>query len=307
MANFQACRKESGGDLGFRQRWGTASGAPHLSKCPVPEVDGCSIRLQPAALAGQGVAAVEPTIAVGEAYQAQQAGLLRNALEAIHRYSPEVYQQIRDNVRLIALKPHRSSEYTNVSLSELPGAMMLTVVNHPLVMADRIIHEFHHHRLFSIEDGDPLLELSNGPGQRLTRYYSPWRDDPRPIRGLLHGLYVFIAVGRFWQAVYEAAGGSADQPYVVDQLLRIGKQLTLAHDVLASNAPFTPIGEGVFAQMTSDIAALHERMRGAGLPDDAPALVLTEAGDMQPQLSITTRRPLTVAETIEEHIARFEG
>ncbi len=281
-------------------------GAPRLSMCPVLDTGGCSIRLQPAALAGLGLAAVEPTIVAGDDYQREHASLIREALEAIRRYSPETFEQVRDNIRLIALKPHRGNQYTNVSISELPGAMMLTVVNHPLAMADRIIHEFHHHRLFSIEDGDPLLEPNTSPGERLARYYSPWRDDPRPIRGLLHGLYVFIAVGRFWQAIFEAADRSADQPYVVDQLLRIGKQLTLAHDILASNARFTPIGEGAFAQITTDVAALHERMRSAGLPDDAPALELTDAGHIQSQLSSTTNRPLTVAEAIDEHIARFE-
>lgn len=282
-------------------------GAPRQLECPVLTVGGCSIRLQPAALAGLGVAAIEPTIAAGNDYQARHAGLIREALEAIRRYTPDIFQQVRDNVSVIALKPPQGNQYTNVSISELPGAMMLTVVNHPLVMADRIIHETHHHRLFSIEDGDALLEPNTTLGQRLARYYSPWRDDPRPIRGLLHGLYVYIAVGRFWQAVYEAADRPADRPYVVDQLLRIGKQLTLAHDVLASNARFMPIGEGAFAQMTADIAELHDRMRRSGLPDDAPALSLTDSGELLPQLSPTTNRPLSVAEAIDEHIARFEN
>ncbi len=115
------------------------------------------------------------------------------------------------------------------------------------------------------------------------------------IRGryadLLHGMYVYIAVGRFWQAVYEAADRPADRPYVVEQLLRIGKQLTLAHDVLASNARFTPIGEGAFGQMTADIAALHERMRLAALAgrcsrasDDGrrPCQAATEFGERPP-------------------------
>lgn len=31
------------------------------------------------------------------------------------------------------------------------------------------------------------------------RFYAPWRDDPRPLRGMLHGLYAFTGVARFWR------------------------------------------------------------------------------------------------------------
>ena len=286
---------------------GHAPAAADAPRPPVLDVGGASIRLDPAALAGLGVSAVEPAIAAGREYQVQHANLITDARGAIQQYTPEIFAQVRDQVRVVALKPSRDGEYSNVSISELPGAMLLTVVEHPLVMADRIIHEFHHHRLFSIEDGDPLLESGTTRGQRLARYYSPWRDDPRPIRGILHGTYVFVAVGRFWLAVYEAGDRPADRPYMLDQLLKIGKQLALAQDVLASNARFTPIGEGAFEQLTADIAALHQRMQQAGLPEDTPALRVTDAGEFLPQTSVVTGRPLSVAEAIDEHIARFES
>ncbi|MEG3626701.1 HEXXH motif domain-containing protein [Streptomyces poriticola] len=31
------------------------------------------------------------------------------------------------------------------------------------------------------------------------RCYAPWRDDPRPLRGMLHGVYAFTGVARFWR------------------------------------------------------------------------------------------------------------
>ncbi|MFB7335967.1 HEXXH motif-containing putative peptide modification protein [Streptomyces adustus] len=31
------------------------------------------------------------------------------------------------------------------------------------------------------------------------RFYVPWRDDPRPLRGVLHGVYAFTGVARFWR------------------------------------------------------------------------------------------------------------
>ena len=54
-------------------------GSPRLHACPHLEDGGCSIRLQPGALAGLAVLSVKPQPPPGPGFQAQHAGLIGDA------------------------------------------------------------------------------------------------------------------------------------------------------------------------------------------------------------------------------------
>jgi hypothetical protein len=41
------------------------------------------------------------------------------------------------------------------------------------------------------------------------RYYVPWRDDPRPISGLLQGAYAYLGVTGFWRTRRQPDGDPA--------------------------------------------------------------------------------------------------
>lgn len=285
------------------ERWlELAKSGGTLCSAPIVEHAGCRFRIQPLALARLGLPSVNAVLAEGDDYARRHTELLRGALAAIEHYVPEVFAQISGTIRIVGLKSS-SGDFTNVSFSELPGAMLLSVIDHPLVMADRIIHEFHHNRLFHIEDSGSLFD-SNSPTEE--RFYSPWRDDARPLKGILHGLYVYIAVGRFWLTVHGEGGlSNADRALVTDQLLRIGRQLMFARDELARHARFTPPGEGLFAQLRVDVEKLNARIAEAGLPSDAPAVEVRDDGAIESQCCDRTGEPLTVAAAIEGHRRRF--
>jgi HEXXH motif-containing protein len=269
-----------------------------LIRSPVVEHAGCRLRLQSQALAGLGLKSVDAVLCEGEAYSRRYSELLRNALAAIERFTPDIFEQISGTIRIVGLKSS-DGDFTNVSFSELPGAMLLSVVDHPLVMADRIIHEFHHNRLFHIEDCGSLFDSSSPTGED---FYSPWRNDRRPLKGILHGLYVFIAVGRFWREVYLQGGFERqDESLVADQLFRIGRQLTLARDELSQNACFTPPGQGLFAQLSADVEELNAQIAELGLHPNALAVEVRDDGSIVPQLNRETNKPLTVYQAVEEH------
>lgn len=277
-------------------------GADPLVTSPIVEHAGCRLRLQPQALARLGLAPVDAVLAEGDGYARRHTELLRGALAAIEHYVPEMFEQICGTVRIVGLKSS-DGDFTNVSFSELPGAMLLSVIDHPLVMADRVIHEFHHNRLFHIEDSGSLF-AADCPAEE--SYYSPWRNDRRPLKGVLHGLYVYIAVGRFWLQVHREGGlSAADQTLVTDQLLRIGRQVALARDELTRHARFTPPGEGLFAQLSADVDELNLQIAAEGLPADAPAIEVRDDGAIVPQRCRSAGEPLTIAEAIEEHRNAF--
>ncbi len=65
-----------------------------------------------------------------------------------------------------------------------------------LRVAESILHEAMHLKLTLIEDITPLLFPDTG-----NRYFSPWRDEKRPARGVLHGLFVFSAIHNFYKEI----------------------------------------------------------------------------------------------------------
>lgn len=63
-----------------------------------------------------------------------------------------------------------------------------------LRLAESIVHEAMHLQLTLVENVCPLV-ATEGEG------FSPWQGSDRPVRGLLHGLYVFAVISRFMDVV----------------------------------------------------------------------------------------------------------
>jgi HEXXH motif-containing protein len=61
-------------------------------------------------------------------------------------------------------------------------------------MALTLIHEFQHAKLGALTD---FVELYEEETER--RFYAPWRDDPRPLGGLLQGIYAHLGITEFWR------------------------------------------------------------------------------------------------------------
>ena len=72
-------------------------------------------------------------------------------------------------------------------------------------MAVSLVHEFQHAKLSALLDIVGLYDLAD---DRL--YYAPWRDDPRPLGGLLQGAYAFLGVADFWRVHRFVSAGSND-------------------------------------------------------------------------------------------------
>ena len=71
-------------------------------------------------------------------------------------------------------------------------------------LAVALLHEAQHSLLNATAY---LFDLHEEPrGEPRARGYSPWRDDPRPTSGVLHGAYAYLAVTHFWRA--ESRAGS---------------------------------------------------------------------------------------------------
>lgn len=88
----------------------------------------------------------------------------------------------------------RSLEQHSASSRDTFGTIASSDPIDGMGMALTLAHELQHAKLYALSD---VVELTRPDDGR--RYYAPWRRDPRPLNGLLHGAYAHAGVAGFWR------------------------------------------------------------------------------------------------------------
>ncbi|MFD3521542.1 aKG-HExxH-type peptide beta-hydroxylase [Streptomyces sp. NPDC058653] len=106
---------------------------------------------------------------------------------------PSMAESIGSVVKVIhpiqSLRDHDVSHST----PELPFSIFVSIPEKDerdalLRVAESLIHEAMHLQLTLVDSIEPLVVDDRASG------YSPWKDEVRPVTGLLHGLYVFAVI-----------------------------------------------------------------------------------------------------------------
>lgn len=285
---------------------GASADGVEVAACPVVAGDRVRVDLEPHALNLPGLRFAREAAATSLAYQASHAPLVAESLGLMARHQPLAHSHFARLMRLVVMKPYGIAGYSNLSHSDLPGAAICSVIEDPYETTDTLVHELHHNRFFFVEESGPFFRDSTAAIVE-NRYYSPWRDDLRPLHGVFHALYVYLPVARYWLAVHRS--GETREPrrsYVVDRVLRIPRQLGAAATVLRRHGDFTPLGASLFEAMEREVAAVAEAAGALGLPDDAPAMKLEASGRLDVERDPGDGRPLTVRDAVTSHIARHD-
>ena len=274
---------------------------------PVATIADYRLALKPEMFNLPGLAVGGPLLEVSRTFERQQVGLTEQALNTIDRYAPASFQHLRTLMRAIALKPPGVGSYTNISHSDLPGSFVCTVIRNEYWMADAFIHEFYHNRLFFIEELGAFFDRADDNQANAGEFYSPWRNDLRPLHGLLHGLYVYIPLWRFWFSV--ASDGDVHGDLLLaarDQVLRGALQLAVAVAQLRRNARFSEFGAEIFNAMAAEVESIFATTRALRFPRDLPAMTCDDDGVLSRQIGLTDGRQLSVTEAILRHADRFD-
>ncbi|MCY1138451.1 HEXXH motif domain-containing protein [Actinoplanes sp. Pm04-4] len=127
------------------------------------------------------------------------------ALEILRRqyedYSNGIDEVLRTVVPLTA--DPVSNGVSNTSLHAYGGVNM-SAAGGPHQFALTLIHECQHAKLTALTDQAELQKPST-----VKDLYAPWRDDPRPLSGLLQGIYAHIGVTDFWRIYRNDAGAKS--------------------------------------------------------------------------------------------------
>ncbi|MET9489257.1 HEXXH motif domain-containing protein [Nocardia sp. NPDC006630] len=96
------------------------------------------------------------------------------------------------------------------------GCVYTTAPADPCQLALTLIHEIQHTKFAMLTDQAEVCTPDPA-----CRFYAPWRDDPRPIHGLLHGIYAFFGVTDFWRVHRHSACHQSLQAHTDFELWRV--------------------------------------------------------------------------------------
>jgi HEXXH motif-containing protein len=96
-------------------------------------------------------------------------------------------------VALVPLSPRSGQSMSSATQAGAGGVVSLSLPADPQTFAGALVHEHMHGKL------NLLLDYVRLTRPATARCYSPWRQDPRPLWGLLHGTYAFFGVAGFWR------------------------------------------------------------------------------------------------------------
>ncbi|GIM99432.1 FxsB family cyclophane-forming radical SAM/SPASM peptide maturase [Planomonospora venezuelensis] len=146
---------------------------------------------------------------------------------------------------LMPLTPGPEGREVSSTARHAFGAVAAALPEDPATLALLLIHEFQHVKLGAILD---ILDLYDEKDTRL--FHAPWREDPRPLEGLLQGTYAHLAVTDFWRVRRHAVPERGNE-----QFARWRRHTAEAIETLAASGALTPLGERFVAEMRRPAAA----------------------------------------------------
>jgi HEXXH motif-containing protein len=130
------------------------------------------------------------------------------------------------------------------------GALGTTMPSSAAGMAVTLIHEGSH----SVLNGLIQLESLFDPKDPAL-YFAPWRADPRPIWGLFHGVFAFLAVA---EVMNRLRAEPAQESAAEKQFAKVRRQLRPALDSLLTAPSLTDSGRQFAGLMEARLARLEK-------------------------------------------------
>jgi uncharacterized protein len=194
-----------------------------------------------------------------EAVARAGASIVQEALAIIEAWRPDLLAEIRSissEFQFIRDPEAHPAKIVSFSDNAVPGALYVSVRQEqgyvdPYDLADSIIHEHRHQKLYLLQDAACLLEADK-PFVR-----SPWRSDLRPPSGLLHAVFVFTHLLEFW-AHWEANGSAKLRDRARQNTSTTRKNLAEALPTLKATA-LTEIGSRLVSVLEERVASPAHR------------------------------------------------
>lgn len=160
--------------------------------------------------------------------------LVAQAFAAIDAWRPALLREIRDInpdvqfIRDVSAHPDKAVSFSD---NIVPGALYVGITVRgglidPFLLAEALIHEHRHQKLYLLQREVPLVEVD------APLVCSPWREDPRPPSGLLHAVFVFVHLHEFWDHLATAAATPQLRAHAESERSVINERISRALPIL---------------------------------------------------------------------------
>ena len=161
---------------------------------PVPESGGFQLSASEPLLnhpSGSGIFPLQDSDIAYESW----GSLLDNASKLIALHPPSQELSRCFGSVIVPVQGESENTHCSVSFSNRPCILYMSWAPLPEIIAEAIVHESDHQSFYV---HTRRVVLWNEPVEKQPCIYrSPWRDDPRPLDGILRGASAFIQVGEF--------------------------------------------------------------------------------------------------------------
>ena len=165
---------------------------------------------------------------------------------------PDHIDEIRAYVgRIVPLKPEESC-HKAYTVSSRQGVIYMAPAP-TLAIAEMLVHEVAHIKMRDIQVVDMLM---NDFASETVRIKVPWREDPRPIPGILEGLFVFTHVAEMEKRILLVA----EDAHLEERFSQRLEALEFADSAVRQHADLTEAGKlfvDIIAQWRADLRGVH--------------------------------------------------
>jgi HEXXH motif-containing protein len=174
--------------------------------------------------------------------------LVAEATELLREDHPPSHLLVRAAIRsLVPVAAPSPERPVSATVPEAYGLVIMSLPPDASTTAATLVHESYHQLLAAADDVTPLLALRRTGPEPL--HFAPWREDPRPLRGLLYGTHATAGMTAFWQRRRGAEGDRADFEFAFHRW-----QLRVSLAALHSADGLTPEGGLLVCALTGQAA-----------------------------------------------------
>jgi uncharacterized protein len=175
---------------------------------------------------------------------------LRDAWQLLESLHPDAATEVAAGISVIVPRKSPPSGLVSTSSPQSFGAVGLSLPPDPVTGAETLVHETQHLKLGALQHIVTLTLPEDGQ-----TFYAPWRDDPRPLGGLLQGTYAHLSVTGFWrrQRRFPSGTRNADAEYA-----RWREATALGIETIRSSGRLTAQGTAFVDEMADTIGAWRE-------------------------------------------------